>query len=591
MKKLPLPIPECLITQLSTLNEQQLAWLSGYCWGKVGTTEVSLPTVTSDTVPSVTSNPRITIISASQTGNARKVAEQLKAQLYTLSNVHLINAADYKAKHITQEQIILLVVSTQGEGEPPEEAINLYRFLFGKKAPSLTGLSFAVLGLGDSSYPQFCQAAKDIDLQLSTLGATRLLDVGTCDVDYQISAPVWLEAIHHRLTNIISVADAPVIDSQQTISHLSHYDKQHPFNATLSVRQKITGRYSEKDVEHIELDLTGSGLSYQVGDALGVWFVNEEALVDEFLQTVSLSGTEEVNYQQQCLPLRQALLERLELTQNTAKIVQDYANINTDIALQALAADYIRLQQYIQQTPLIELFKQYPYALTAEQVLQLLRPLTPRLYSIASSADEVGEEVHLTVGVVRYVYDGITRTGGASAYLGERLTEEGKVKVFVESNPHFRLPTDLHQDIIMIAAGTGIAPFRAFMQQRAADQATGKNWLFFGNQTFTEDFLYQQEWQDYAKQGLLHRYHFAWSRDQVNKVYVQDKIREQAKVLWEWIQNGAYLYVCGDASRMAKEVEQALLEVICQEGHLSLEEAEEYLADLRQEKRYQRDIY
>lgn len=589
-----LPISDEIAEKIQQLDPLQLAWLSGYCWGQVAQNGATLLPSSSETLaettPAIAAARNITIISASQTGNARKVAEQLKAKLSEKHAVNLISAADYKAKKINQEQIILLVTSTQGDGEPPEEAINLHRFLFGKKAPTLTGIDFAVLALGDSSYPNFCQAGKDFDQRLADLGATRLLERVDCDLDYQATAAAWIEQIAQKLAH--ASASTPTATAQ-TVSTTTtqQYTRENPLSATLSVRQKITGRYSNKDVEHIEIDLSGSGLTYQAGDALGVWYKNDPALVDELLQAVSLTGDELISQHAQSLRLRDALIEQFELTQNTVHLVKNYAAINPASELQALINDQTQLQQFVANTPLIGVFQTYPSALSAEQFISLLRPLTPRLYSIASAQSEVGEEAHLTVGVVRYQYHDHTYTGGASGFLGERLSEDQEVKVFVESNPNFRLPQNPNANIIMIGAGTGIAPFRAFMQQRTADNATGENWLIFGNQTFTEDFLYQQEWQAYAKQGLLNRYHFAWSRDQAQKIYVQDKIREQAETIWQWLQQGAYLYVCGDANKMAKDVEQALIDVICQQGNLDTEQAEDYLAELREEKRYQRDVY
>ncbi|WKS99526.1 NADPH-dependent assimilatory sulfite reductase flavoprotein subunit [Gallibacterium salpingitidis] len=591
-----LPISTEIAEQLKQLDSLQLAWLSGYCWGQAAQNgAVVLPSgaVTTETAPATAAAARtITIISASQTGNARKVAEQLKNKLSEQHSVTLVSAADYKAKKINQEQILLLVTSTQGDGEPPEEAVNLHRFLFGKKAPSLAGIEFAVLGLGDSSYPNFCQAGKDFDQRFAELGATRLLERADCDLDYQTTANQWIEQINQVLAQQVT-ATTTIQQAPQNAekNNVNQYNRENPFSATLSVRQKITGRHSTKDVEHIEIDLGDSGLTYQAGDALGVWFNNDPALVEEILTAVALDGDQQITYQNNSLTLRQALTEHFELTQNTARFVKGYAELNPQAELQALIADPQQLQDYVAATPLVGVLQTYPTKLTAEQLISLLRPLTPRLYSIASAQSEVGEEVHLTVGVVRYQFNGKTYTGGASGFLGERLGEDEEVKVFVESNPNFRLPQDPTRNIIMVGAGTGIAPFRAFMQQRAADEASGENWLIFGNQTFTEDFLYQQEWQDYAKQGLLNRYHFAWSRDQQQKIYVQDKIREQAETLWQWLQQGAYLYVCGDANKMAKDVEQALLDVISQQGNLTVEQAEDYLADLREEKRYQRDVY
>nr|WP_082966113.1 NADPH-dependent assimilatory sulfite reductase flavoprotein subunit [Gallibacterium salpingitidis] len=591
-----LPISTEIAEQLKQLDSLQLAWLSGYCWGQAtqnGAIVLPSGAVATETAPATAAAARtITIISASQTGNARKVAEQLKNKLSEQHSVTLVSAADYKAKKINQEQILLLVTSTQGDGEPPEEAVNLHRFLFGKKAPSLAGIEFAVLGLGDSSYPNFCQAGKDFDQRFAELGATRLLERADCDLDYQTTASQWIEQINQVLAQQVTATTTIQQAPQNTEkSNVNQYSRENPFSATLSVRQKITGRHSTKDVEHIEIDLGDSGLSYQAGDALGVWFNNDPALVEEVLTAVALDGDQQITYQNNSLTLRQALTEHFELTQNTARFVKGYAELNPQAELQALIADPQQLQDYVVATPLVGVLQTYPTKLTAEQLISLLRPLTPRLYSIASAQSEVGEEVHLTVGVVRYQFNGKTYTGGASGFLGERLGEDEEVKVFVESNPNFRLPQDPTRNIIMVGAGTGIAPFRAFMQQRAADEASGENWLIFGNQTFTEDFLYQQEWQDYAKQGLLNRYHFAWSRDQQQKIYVQDKIREQAETLWQWLQQGAYLYVCGDANKMAKDVEQALLDVISQQGNLTVEQAEDYLADLREEKRYQRDVY
>lgn len=591
-----LPISTEIAEQLKQLDSLQLAWLSGYCWGQAtqnGAVVLPSGAVTTETAPATAAAARtITIISASQTGNARKVAEQLKNKLSEQHTVTLVSAADYKAKKINQEQILLLVTSTQGDGEPPEEAVNLHRFLFGKKAPSLAGIEFAVLGLGDSSYPNFCQAGKDFDQRFAELGATRLLERADCDLDYQTTANQWIEQINQVLAQQVT-ATTTIQQAPQSAekNNVNQYNRENPFSATLSVRQKITGRHSTKDVEHIEIDLGDSGLTYQAGDALGVWFNNDPALVEEVLTAVALDGDQQITYQNNSLTLRQALTEHFELTQNTARFVKGYAELNPQAELQALIADPQQLQDYVAATPLVGVLQTYPTKLTAEQLISLLRPLTPRLYSIASAQSEVGEEVHLTVGVVRYQFNGKTYTGGASGFLGERLGEDEEVKVFVESNPNFRLPQDPTRNIIMVGAGTGIAPFRAFMQQRAADEASGENWLIFGNQTFTEDFLYQQEWQDYAKQGLLNRYHFAWSRDQQQKIYVQDKIREQAETLWQWLQQGAYLYVCGDANKMAKDVEQALLDVISQQGNLTVEQAEDYLADLREEKRYQRDVY
>lgn len=538
---------------------------------------------------------RVAVISASQTGNARKVAAELQQRL-AAAGVNAVHAAaaDYKPKNIAGEQLVLLVTSTQGEGEPPEEALSLYKLLSGKKAPNLSGLKFAVLGLGDSSYPMFCGAGKSFDELLAKLGGERLLERQDCDLEYQAEAAAWLDKI---VPLVGSLAAAPAAAATGTgnasgspapAAPASAYNKANPFPATLLARQKITGRDSEKDVRHIEIDLSGSGLQYRAGDALGVWFENDPAVVDEILAAVSLKGDEPVNAGGQGKTVREALLHDWEIGLNTPQFVQGYAEISSNPALKEAAAD---ASAYAAANPIAGIVSQYPAALTAGQLAGLLRPLAPRLYSISSAPEEVGEEVHLTVGVLRYEHNGIPRTGAASGFLGGRLEEEGTVRVFVEENPRFRLPENPDTPVIMIGAGTGVAPFRAFMQQRAANGDSGKNWLIFGNQYFTQDFLYQTEWQGWAKDGLLNKYDFAWSRDQEEKIYVQHKIREEAAELWQWLQQGAHIYVCGDASRMAKDVEQALLDTIAEQGGLSADDADEYLDNLRQEGRYQRDVY
>ncbi|WP_145541758.1 NADPH-dependent assimilatory sulfite reductase flavoprotein subunit [Yersinia alsatica] len=570
----------------------QMAWLSGYFWGMVNQQPgaVVAPAVAAPAALT------ITLISASQTGNARRLAEQLRDDLLAAKlNVNLVNAGDYKFKQIAQERLLIIVASTQGEGEPAEEAVALHKFLLSKKAPKLPETAFAVFGLGDTSYEHFCQAGKDFDNKLAELGAERLLDRVDADVEYQESAQQWRQQVVAALqarapvqsTAAAAITQSGVVDEITS----SPYSKTAPLTALLSVQQKITGRNSEKDVRHIEIDLGESGLRYQPGDALGVWFDNSPALVDELLALLWLKGDELVSINGQNMPLSQALHRHLELTQNTTVIVDKYAALSRDEKLIALLADRAALQHYAKNTPIVDMVRQAPSDLNADQLVALLRPLTPRFYSIASSQAETENEVHITVGVVRYDIEGRPRTGGASGYLADRLEVDGDIRIFIEHNDNFRLPANPETPVIMIGPGTGIAPFRAFMQQREAEGATGKNWLLFGNPHFTEDFLYQVEWQRYVKDGLLTRIDLAWSRDQADKIYVQDKLREQGAELWSWIQQGAHIYVCGDANRMAKDVEQVLLDVVALHGAMDTEQADEYLSELRLARRYQRDVY
>lgn len=568
----------------------QLAWVSGYFWGVLNQQSgaaVAVPAQAAEV-------PSITLISASQTGNARRVAEALRDDLLAAKlNVKLVNAGDYKFKQIAAEKLLVVVTSTQGEGEPPEEAVALHKFLFSKKAPKLDGTAFAVFGLGDTSYEFFCQSGKDFDSKLAELGAERLLDRVDADVEYQTAAAEWRARVVEVLKARAPVAAPAQLATSGAVNdiHTSPYTKEAPLSATLSVNQKITGRDSEKDVRHIEIDLGDSGLRYQPGDALGVWYQNDPQLVKELVELLWLKGDEPVTVDGKTLPLAEALEWHFELTVNTATIVENYATLTRSESLLPLVGDKAQLQQYAAATPIVDMVRFSPAQLDAEALIGLLRPLTPRLYSIASSQAEVESEVHVTVGVVRYEIEGRARAGGASSFLADRVEEDGEVRVFIEHNDNFRLPANPETPVIMIGPGTGIAPFRAFMQQRAADGAQGKNWLFFGNPHFTEDFLYQVEWQSYVKEGLLIRIDLAWSRDQQQKVYVQDKLREQGAELWRWINDGAHIYVCGDANRMAKDVEHTLLEVIAEYGAMDAEAADEFLSELRVERRYQRDVY
>lgn len=568
----------------------QLAWVSGYFWGMLNQQPGAVVSAPAQAVEA----PAITLISASQTGNARRVAEALRDDLQAAQlNVKLVNAGDYKFKQIAGEKLLVVVTSTQGEGEPPEEAVALHKFLFSKKAPKLDGTAFAVFGLGDTSYEFFCQSGKDFDSKLAELGGERLLDRVDADVEYQAAAAEW----RARVVDVLKARAPTAAPAQLATSgavneiHTSPYTKEAPLTATLAVNQKITGRDSEKDVRHIEIDLGDSGLRYQPGDALGVWYQNDPALVKELVELLWLKGDEPVTIEGKTLPLAQALEWHFELTVNTANIVENYATLTRSETLLQLVGDKAQLQHYAATTPIVDMVRFSPAQLDAEALIGLLRPLTPRLYSIASSQAEAENEVHVTVGVVRYDIEGRARAGGASSFLADRVEEDGEVRIFIEHNDNFRLPANPQTPVIMIGPGTGIAPFRAFMQQRAAEGAEGKNWLFFGNPHFTEDFLYQVEWQSYVKEGVLSRIDLAWSRDQQQKVYVQDKLREQGAEVWRWINDGAHIYVCGDANRMAKDVEQALLEVIAEYGAMDAEAADEFLSELRVERRYQRDVY
>ena len=602
MTEAVLPLSTEWQQQLDQFSATQLAWLSGYCWARsqngqaaaVGSAVASASTVAA--APAAVAR-KITVLSASQTGNARRVAEQLLVQLQEASlDAQLVAAGDYKAKNIASEDILLIVASTQGEGEPAEEAVSLHKFLHGKKAPPLAQLSYAVLALGDTSYPNYCQAGKDFDAVLEKLGATRLAERVDCDLDFQAASEAWRTQVAGVVQQLAAASAAPAAGAAPSASSSvvaeQHYTKENPYSATLSVGQKITSNDANKDVRHIEIDLADSGIHYAAGDALGVWFSNDEALVAEVLGLAGLSGDEKVSLANgQSLSIKEALTFHDELTQNTPQFIKGYAELSQNAALLQLIQDTTALQAAVDCTPIAGILHDYPHAISAEQLHGLLRPLTPRMYSIASAQAEVETEVHLTVGRVAYEHHGQAYTGGASGFLSDRVEEGGEIKVFVEPNKNFRLPENGDTPIIMIGAGTGVAPFRAFIQQRDNNGDAGLNWLVFGNQKFTDDFLYQSEWLQYRKNGLLNKVSTAWSRQGKEKVYVQHKLRENAADVWQWLQNGAHVYVCGDALKMAKDVEQALLDIIAEHGNMSLDDADEYLSELRENKRYQRDVY
>ncbi|CAM3694314.1 Sulfite reductase [NADPH] flavoprotein alpha-component [Rheinheimera salexigens] len=612
------PLSEQQISQLqnvvSQLNPLQQAWVSGYLaagaqlagqnalQGQIQGAPQPAPAIAS-----------LTILFGSQTGNARHLAEALAKQV-TVKGItaKIIDMADYKTSQLKNEQYLIIITSTYGEGEPPENAVSIYNFLFSKKAPQLAGLKYAVLGLGDSSYEFFCKTAQDFDQRLTELGATSVQTRAELDVDYQTEADSWTEAVMTKLEPELiannepsaplsaQVIAWPGVDANQaagqTASHYtsdkaSQYSKQNPYAAELYTLQKITGRNSTKDVRHIEISLANSGLNYQPGDALGLYFLNDPQLVRELLLLTAIAPDTPVNLGSVSLTVCQALTEQLELTQSYPSFVEKYAIASNNSALIALSGDKAMLRDYINNRQIIDIVREHPGLIRAQQLVNALRKQQPRLYSIASSQAEVGDEVHLTVGVVRYNAFDKTHLGGASGFLAERLAEGDKVKVFIEQNNNFRLPENDNTATIMIGPGTGIAPFRAFLQEREARAANGKNWLFFGTPHFTQDFLYQLELQNYLKIGLLTKLDLAFSRDQSEKIYVQDKLRQNGKDIWQWLEQGAHLYLCGDGNRMAKDVQHTLLAIVQQHGNKTAEQAEQYLEQLRVAKRYQKDVY
>ncbi|SDY91109.1 assimilatory sulfite reductase (NADPH) flavoprotein subunit [Nitrosomonas halophila] len=571
---------------LRDLDEGHIEWLLGYLSGWRAARNIAKCEYGQGAAGTV----ELTILFASQTGNTESVAALLadKAKASGMT-VKVFDMADYKLRQLKNERYLAILTSTHGEGSPPDGAMDFYEFLHSRKAPELKGLQYGVLSLGDSSYEYFCQTGKDFDARLRELGATAIVSRVDCDVDYDNAAEKWMQCLISTLSKSSRAAAAPF--SLPVLTGTRH-DRRTPFLAPLLENQLLSGRGSNKEVRHIELSLGSAGLRYQPGDALGVYPQNDPELVAQLIQHCAFDPEQIVELNGQSCSVREALMSHREITMLTRSLLKKWAELAQSDALMKLIADKTASAEWLRGRDVLDLVRAFPLpGYDAAIFLDLLRKLSPRLYSISSSQAVVGEEVHITVAAVRYQAHGRERHGVASVWLADRLTSDAVVPVYIESNKNFKLPDDDDAPIIMIGPGTGVAPFRSFIQEREARGARGRNWLFFGDQHFRTDFLYQTEWLAWRKSGLLTSLDLAFSRDQAEKHYVQHRIRAKSREVWAWLQEGAYLYVCGDADNLAPDVNQALLDVISQHGHKSFDEAREFLRDLSRDKRYQRDVY
>lgn len=590
------PLTDEQIQQLNNLlqglESWQVEWLSGYLSGYRAAQDAMAEAAL--TLPELdTAAVKLTILYGSQTGNTEDVAKQLaeKAKQNGIE-VTVVDMADYKLKQLKHEQYLAVLSSTHGEGDPPDNALDLYEFLHGRKAPELKGLQYSVLALGDSSYEYFCQTGKDFDTRLAALGAKAIVPRADCDVDYDDKAERWINDLLDALTAAEQLAAVPPsLAAERTVTK-SLYDRKNPFAAPILEKQVINGRGSNKEVLHLELSLDGSGLQYQPGDALGIYAQNDPQLVAALIETLGFDADDKVDLDNREEKLGDALLYHREITLLTRPLLEQWAELAQSDALNKLLKDKTALTEWLRGRDVLDLVQTYPIVgIHATTFAGLLRKLPPRLYSIASSQAAVEDEVHLTVATVRYKVHERERGGVASTWLADRLDDDSTVPVYIDTNKNFKLPEDDNTPIIMIGPGTGVAPFRSFMQEREERGAQGRNWLFFGEQHFLTDFLYQIEWLAWRKSGLLTNLDVAFSRDQAEKIYVQHRLREKSIEIWNWLQDGAHIYVCGDADNMAPDVNEALLDIISQEGRKSREEANDYLRQLARDKRYQRDVY
>lgn len=547
-------LPE--IPNSAPFSAAQRLWLNGYLAALFS--EAS--NATSDAAP----KERVLVLYASQSGNSETLAEDFGGQLTSAGFEAPVLAMDeFAAEDLTKEKTLLIVSSTWGEGDPPDNAVDFWEALSDDAFEKLESLKYAVLGLGDTNYLEFCGMGKQFDSRLEALGATRFTSRGDCDTDFEETASAWFKTALEALgsSSEATTESAPKADT-------TSYSKKHPFPAKLLTNRLLNAADSERDTRHFEFSLEGSGMTYEVGDVLGVYAKNDPALVDELIDTLNLDPAESVGD----LSLRESLLEQYDIRAVGPSMIKDWPS--------PVEGEFHEV---------IDLAKASKASFeSGNAFVSLLRKLGPRLYSISSSPKAHPDEVHLTVAKVQYEFDGRPRKGVCSTYLADRVNGDGTVPVFLQTAKHFKLPTDLTLPVIMVGPGTGIAPFRAFLEEREATKAPGKNWLFFGNPHEATDWFYRDEFDRMSESGVLSKLSTAWSRDQETKIYVQDRIREAGAELWQWLNEGAHLYVCGDAKRMAKDVDAALHDVIQEHGKI---DAAAYVTGMKKDKRYQRDVY
>ena len=589
-----------VLPESAPFTPEQRAYLNGFLAGLFSHAPIGVPSA--PTKPVSVGLQSLSILFGSQTGNCESLAKRLAkegSKQGFATTIH--DLGKYSVVQLAGEQNVLILVSTYGDGAPPDNAKAFWDALQAPGVPQMGAVRFSVCAMGDTNYPKFCAFGKEVDRRLEQLGAQRIHPRTDCDVEYEVPFSTWMAGAL-RAFAAKTDANAPPTPAPDAASLPAHpdpaiqeaYSKKRPFPARLVTNRRLNGAGSEKDVRHFEIALGTSGLTYEVGDALGVLPQNDPVLVAEILAVLGASGTESVTIKDGLTgTLRGVLTQNLEITKAPKALLGTLAQKSGDAELIRLltleaSAD---LTQFLYGRELIDFLSSYPAVKFAPQeFVDFLRKLQPRLYSISSSPKAHPGEVHLTVASVRYESHGRKRNGVCSTFLADRVGTETQVPIFVHANKAFRPPPG-DRPLIMVGPGTGIAPFRAFLEERQATGAKGRNWLFFGDQKSSTDFLYQNELEVYFRDGLLTRLDVAWSRDQARKVYVQDKMRLHAGELYRWLEDGAGFYVCGDASRMAKDVDVALQELIQSAGAKTPEQAIDYVKQLKANQRYLRDVY
>ena len=532
----------------------------------------------------------VTILVGSQTGNAEGCAKKMaKALNGSRCEAEVVDMGQYETARLPEEQYLLVITSTYGDGEPPDNAADLYEFIHSEEAPGLDKVKFSVLSLGDTEYPDFCKCGIDFDTRLEALGAQRFYQRVDCDVDYDEPFAAWRKGV---LESLGGASSAVIAESAEP--EVIPFGKKNPFPSPILRNFNLNKGGSQKETHHVELSLEGSGLEYEVGDALGVAPQNPEDQVDEILANLPFNVNEEVPLPEggEAL-LREALITSYDLRSLTPKFLQNWQSRSGSPYLRSIVESDDRkiMNEFCWGREVVDLVIDYPADFSdAEDFVSALKKLQPRLYSISSSPNFHPGEVHLTIAIVRYHSHGRQRGGVCSTFFADR-SEGLDPGVFVHHNKAFRLVDDNDAPVIMVGPGTGIAPFRAFLQERQLRGAKGKNWLIFGNPHRETDFLYEEELTSLQKDGILTKLDVAFSRDQAEKVYVQNRMEENGAEVWAWLQEGATFYVCGDASRMAKDVDACLHRIVEEHGGKTGDEAKDFVKVLKKEKRYQRDVY
>jgi sulfite reductase (NADPH) flavoprotein alpha-component len=559
--------------------------------------------------PAITPGPiaslKIAVLYATQSGNAEGLARKVAKELTSKGHVAPLSALEgYTPASLAGERYAVLIASTYGEGDPPDAVQPFYNQLCIERFPRFENLSYAVLALGDSNYEHFCNFGRALDEKLHSLGAYRLCPRVDCDVDLDASFAEWKSALMtsiddasapHPKTPKVEASTQSLLPSQPATGNEAKYSRDNPFLAPIVDKRPLTDTLSTKLTLHMALSTAGSRVSYEAGDACGVIAQNDPALVQEIIHKLRFSPEVAVEVPKAgSVSLREALLDHLQITRLTRKMVQSYATIgNFEPLIKLLNPEQqAQLESYIYGRGLIDLVYDFPEALrNPADLVAMLPRLSPRLYSISSSPAAHGVEIHTTVAVVRYRTHDRERGGVCSTMFADRTTTQNRLPIYIQPNKNFRIPKEHAQPIIMIGPGTGIAPFRSFLHERRTLGATGRNWLFFGERSSANDFLYRDELESMQRDNFLTRLDLAFSRDQERKVYVQDRMLEQAPLFWSWLQEGAAVYVCGDAARMAKDVDRALHTIVEQQGGMAPDTAREFVHSLKNQHRYHRDVY